>query len=516
MKRRRVGAAAVVIAAVTALSRIGGFLREAAVAAVFGAGAEVDSFLVAQSVPNVLIALLSTAVVTSALPALTHRVACGDSDGATRTFNAVATTVLLGLVPVTFLLFLAAPLVVRLLAPGFGVEQTSVAAHLARIVLVSTVVVAATNLLSALLHAHRRHVWPSLEGLPFNAVMITAALVLGPVIGVEALAIGFVAGSIARLGVQLLGLRGTQVRLRPRLDLRDPGLRESFALLPTVAISHVASNINHVVDRLVASTLRTGTIAAIGFGHRLATLPHGLLSHALIQVLYPTLSARLATDGPGAAGDLLRRGTVTLSIVLVPVAALLAVESTTIVTLVYGRGRFDADDVALTAAALLAFAPGLAFTGVRDVALRGLYGLSDRRSPIIAAVTGAGVNIIGDVTLGPTFGVTGLALATSASQAVSCAVAFSALRRVDPQLRRRMSARPLAAVAIAGSVAVLVMVLVAAAAPVGATMPEALIRVAVVGGVGLAGHVLVLRLLGVDELADLTGLLRGVRTRFGR
>jgi hypothetical protein len=79
-----------------------------------------------------------------------------------------------------------------------------------------------------------------------------------------------------------------------------------------------------------------------------------------------------------------------------------------------------------------------------------------------------------------------------------------------------MSARPLAAVAIAGSVAVLVMVLVAAAAPVGATMPEALIRVAVVGGVGLAGHVLVLRLLGVDELADLTGLLRGVRTRFGR
>lgn len=513
MTRGRIGGVAVFIAAVTALSRVGGFLREAVVAAVFGASAQVDSYLVAQSVPNVLIALLATAVVTSALPALSQHVAQGDDDGANRIFNTVATVVLVVLVPTTVVLLVAAPQLVRLLAPGFGPEQTLLTERLVRIVLLSTVVVAATNLLTAALQAQRRHVWPSLEGLPFNAVMIGAALVLGPVIGVEALAIGFVAGSLARLGVQLLGLRGTGVRLRPRLALRDAAVRESVALLPTVVISHVLSNVNSVVDRLVASTLRSGAIAALGFGHRLVTLPHGLLSLSLIQVLYPSLSARLATEGPQAAGHLLRRGTVTLTIVLLPVATLLAVESSAIVAIVYQRGQFDAADVALTSAALLAFAPGLVFAGVRDVALRGLYALHDRRSPIIAAVTGVAVNVAGDVALGPVLGVTGVALATSGSQAVSCVVAFRALRRVDPEVGRQLILRPLVSVALAGAVGALIMVLVATAAPSPATTLSALVRVAVVGGAGLSGHVLMLRVLEVAELDDLTGLLGGLTPR---
>lgn len=60
MNRKHLGGIAVLIAGVTALSRVGGFLREAVIAAVFGASAGVDSYLVAQSIPNVLIALLST------------------------------------------------------------------------------------------------------------------------------------------------------------------------------------------------------------------------------------------------------------------------------------------------------------------------------------------------------------------------------------------------------------------------------------------------------------------------
>lgn len=103
---------------------------------------------------------------------------------------------LLLLLPATVLLVVGAPLAVQLLAPGFAADQVALTVRLARIVLTATVVVAATNLLTAMLHAHRRHVWPSLEGLP-------------SLLGVEALALGFVVGSFARLLLQLVGLRGT-------------------------------------------------------------------------------------------------------------------------------------------------------------------------------------------------------------------------------------------------------------------------------------------------------------------
>lgn len=515
MSARRLGGIAALIAGITALSRVGGFLREAVIAGVFGASAGVDSYLVAQSIPNVIIALLSTAVVTSMLPALTEDVARGERPAADRTFSTVGTVVILALVPATVLLIIAAPAVVRLLAPGFPAEQVVLTVRLARIVLLATLLVAATNLLTAMLHAHRRHVWPSLEGLPFNAVMIGAALVLGPVLGVEALAIGFVVGSGARLVLQVAGLRGTRVRLAPRLDWSEPGVRRAFGLLPTVLLSHTVSNVNHIVDRVVASTLRAGSIAALGFGHRLVTLPHGLLSQALIQVLYPSLSARIATEGAQAGARLLRRGTVMLTLVLAPIALLLTVESATIVSVVYGRGRFGAQDVTLTAAALAAFAPGLVFAGVRDVALRGLYAVNDRRMPVIAALAGAAANIAGDVTLGPLLGVTGLALATSGSQAVSCVAALRGLARDRGGLRLRGLVRSLAPVAGAATLAAVAMIGVGQWWPAATSTVAGLVRLGAVGAAGVAVHLVTLHLLGVPELTELRGLV-SLRGRYRR
>jgi peptidoglycan biosynthesis protein MviN/MurJ (putative lipid II flippase) len=118
--------------------------------------------------------------VVSAWSRLTESVARGDPEAAQCTFNTVTTTVVVLLVPATLLLMLGAPAVVRLLAPGFPAEQVVLTVRLARIVLLAALVVAGTNLLTAMLHAHRRQVWPSLEGLPFNAVMILAALLERP------------------------------------------------------------------------------------------------------------------------------------------------------------------------------------------------------------------------------------------------------------------------------------------------------------------------------------------------
>jgi putative peptidoglycan lipid II flippase len=296
------------------------------------------------------------------------------------------------------------------------------------------------------------------------------------------------------------------------MDWTHPGVRTSLGLLPTVLVSHALSNVNDVVDRLVASTLTTGAIAALGFGHRLVTLPHGLLSHALLQVLYPSLSARLATEGPGAAGLLLRRGMVTLTLLL-PVATLLAVESATIVQLVYGRGRFGPEDVAVTAAALRAFAPGLVFAGVRDLALRGLYAVNDRRLPIIAAVAGAATNVAGDFSLGPLLGVTGLALATSGSQAVSCAVALPGLGRGGGRVQVSGILRALAPVAVAGAVSGAVMVLLSASLPATATTAGSMLRVATVGAAGIVAHLVMLWLRRVPELREMRSLARRGRSR---
>ncbi len=418
--------AAVLVTVATVVSKLLGFARETAIAAVFGASAEVDAYLVAQSVPNVLIALLSTAVVTSMLPSISGDLADGRPDRAIRTFNTIATLVIGLLIPATVILWFGAPAVIAVLAPGFEGAQADLAARLARIVLLAVTVVAATNLVSALLHAHRRFAWPALEGLPFNIVMIGAALLFGVEFGIDALAIGFVVGSLARLALALTGLIGTGSRIRPGWAIRSVGVRATGGLVPTVVTSHVISNINNVVDRVVGSTLQAGAISALGFGHRLVSLPQGLLTQALVTVVFPSMSASLATGDPEQASRLLRQAIRALSVILTPVVVVLMIQSQELATVVFGRGAFDAEDARLTALAIIAFAPGLLVSGIRDLALRGLYAAKDRRRPLIVAAVGGVTNVVGDITLGPTVGVAGLAAATSLSQGVSAAVAVHA------------------------------------------------------------------------------------------
>jgi putative peptidoglycan lipid II flippase len=473
------------VTGVTLLSRVAGFGREAVVAAVFGAGEAVDSYLVAQSVPNVVIALMATAVVTSTLPTLSARIAQGDRAGAQRTFNTMATLALAFVLVATAVMHVAAAWLVRALAPGFDPALQAATVELTRIVLLATLLVAATNLLTGLLHANGRLIWPAAEGLPFNAVVVAGALVAGEAFGVVALAWAFVIGSAARLGVQLLGLRGTGARLRPSLRVRDPGVRRAAGLLPTVVISHTIANVNNLIDRVVGSGLGPGSIAALGFGHRLVSLPQGLLTQSVLVVLYPSLSRRLTTGGADEAGSLLARGAATLTLVLVPIASLLAVDAPSVVDLVYARGSFGRDDVRLTAAAVRGFAAGLVFGAWRDVALRGLYALGDRRWPLVAAAIGAAVNAGGNLLLADPLGVTGLALATSLSQLAAASVAVVALRRSAagsaPTATR--SAVVLAAAAAAGG---LVMAATAWVLPA-STAPSALIaRLAAVGSAGAA------------------------------
>lgn len=183
--------AAVLVSVVTAASRVTGFARDAVTAAVFGAGADLDAYLVAGQVPNVLIAFLGTATVTAALPTISRRVRSGEVAAAHRLVRTLCAAVGTVLALASLALAVAAPALVRLAAPGFGADQAALAGGLARVLLVSTVLVAGTNVVSALLQAHRRFFWPAAVGIVFNAAVVAVALLVGRRAGVAALAWGW-------------------------------------------------------------------------------------------------------------------------------------------------------------------------------------------------------------------------------------------------------------------------------------------------------------------------------------
>lgn len=438
------------VAVLTIGSTLLGFLRDVVIGAVFGAGPSLDAYLVAQGLMNIVLGLISGAMARSITPVVARQAkGCTDACSGHRSVDVsvTVTMLVLGLGGIIMAIF-AAP-VVGVLAPGFGPEESELAVALTRVVLIATVLVSGTNLLAGVGHAHGRFGWAGAQGIPFNIIMIIAAAGFGPRFGVMALAVGFVVGSLARLVLQMLPLRSLGLRIRPSLDLKDPGFREIARMLPPLLLASAVTNVNQLVDRAVASTVAEGAITALSYGWHVVNLPETVIVASLLVPLYPAIGA--AGKDKAELRRLIRRGLTAVVVALAPLSAVLVVAAHPIVATLFGYGAFDAEAVSATATALRWYAVGLLFLGINTLFIRASHAVGDTVRPVVTAVIAMAVNVVGDLTLGPIWGVRGIALATTVSMGVAMLLNGLALVRrhgaVDLPDLARVSARVLAATA---------------------------------------------------------------------
>jgi putative peptidoglycan lipid II flippase len=506
--RSGIAQAAALVTVLTTVSALLGFLRDVVIAGVFGAGGELDAYLVAQGLMNLVLALVAGAMAKSTVPVLAAQNSAEDSaegaDGssnkAAHTLSVVLTVTLLVLGLGSLIMALAASSVVTVLAPGFKGAQAELAASLTRIVLIATVLISGTNLLAAAAEAHRRFFWSAMQGVPFNLIMIVAAVVFGPRYGVYALAVGFVVGSGARLLCQFVPIRALGLRLRASLDVKDPGFRLIAKLIPPLLIGSALGNANTMVDRAVGSMVGEGTISALSYAWRIISLGQTLLVASLLTALYPAFGAAAGTRDLEEMRRLVGRGLSTVATVLMPVWGLLMVCSVPLVALLFEHGSFSPSDTQRTATAMLWYAPALLALGWREMVVRASYALGDSRRPVTVFVIAMSINVVGDFTLGLAFGfgIAGLAASTSLS-VLFAAVANTWLlgRRhnaVDLKSLPAMVGRTAAAAAVGTAAAGLVYYLLAP-----------------VVGSGLVSELLLVSAIGLTLLGVFVGVLYAMR-----
>jgi putative peptidoglycan lipid II flippase len=414
--RSRIAQAAALVTGLTALSSILGFLRDVVIAGAFGASAELDSYLVAQGLMNLVLALVAGAMSKATVPVLAaQNTTDGGSARSSHTLSVVLTVTFLVLGLGSMIMALAADSVVTVLAPGFEGSQADLAASLTRIVLIATVLIAGTNLLAAAAQAHRRFFWSAIQGVPFNLIMIGSAVWFGPRYGVAALAVGFVVGSAGRMVCQLLPLHALKLRLRASLDVHDPGFRAIAVLVPPLLLGSALGNVNTMVDRAVGSMVGEGTISALNYAWRIIGLGETLLVASLLTAIYPAFGAAAGNGDLNEIRRLVGRGLATVATVLFPVCGFLLVCATPLVAVLFEHGSFGPSDTRRTATAVLWYAPALLALGWRELVARASYALGDSRRPVAVALIAMGVNVVGDLSLGLTFGIAGLAASTSLS-----------------------------------------------------------------------------------------------------
>jgi putative peptidoglycan lipid II flippase len=523
--RRAVARAAVVVSAATLASRVLGFVRDLVVARAFGAGVATDAFFVAFRLPNLLRRLVAEGALSSAfVPVFTDYVSTRSRAETLRMLRAVTGVMLVLLAGLTLLGILAAPWVVRVMAPGFFANPAAgeLTVRLTRIMFPFLFLVGLAALVMGILNAHRHFLLPALAPVVLNVGIIIGAVVIAPRLPEPAvgLALGVVLGGFGQLLLQLPPLWSRGLLATPRLVLGHPAVRRVLTLMTPVVVGQSAVHIGTVINTMIASFLAKGSVSYLYYADRLIEFPNGVFGVAIATAVLPTLSEQASQHDKRGLRETLSFALRLVTFVSMPAAIGLFILSEPIVRVLYERGRFGPLDTVGTAAAVAMYALGLVGSSAARILVQAFFALGDTRTPMKVAVFAMALNCAIAATLARPLGHVGLALAIAVAGTVN-AIALALI------LRRRLPGGPIpgarrgwlrSAAVSSGLCVLLVAVMRFAPPPVGRLAEAAWLAVVIVGSTAI--YVGCHAALGSDEVglarSALVGRWRRTSLRRGK
>jgi len=391
-------------------SRILGWLRIVVIGNQFGAGADLDAYFAAFRIPDLIYQLVAAGAVSSALiPVLTGLLHTGESVRAERVVSTVVNALLLALVSLSALMAIFADVLVPPTVPGFAPETVELTIGLTRLMLLSPIFLALGAVATAVLNTQGRFGSAAVAPLLYNLAIIGSALLLGPWLGVHALAFGVVLGAILHLAVQLPVVR-RHLHYQPRLDLTDAAARQTFLLMGPRALGLGATQITFIVNTALATGLGVGAVVAYNVAFNILQIPIGVIGFPLGVVLLPALSRAMAADDARGFGSLVVQALRLVLFLMLFLSAVGFVLRGQIVSLLFDYGSFDARSLALTADTLAFFLLGTAAHSMNVILARAFYSRQDTRTPVIIALLSVTINVVVSLLTVGWLGLSGLAL----------------------------------------------------------------------------------------------------------
>jgi len=436
--KKTTGAAGVVGLAVMC-SRILGLVREMAFAALFGAGKNLDAFLMAFRLPNLLRDLfaegaLSTAFITT----FSKKIATEGDESAWRLGNKMATLTVVFMSSVTLLGMVFTPQLMRIMATGFSPEKMEITILLARIMWPFILLVSLAALVMGMLNAKHIFGAPAMASSYFNLGSILSGIALGwwidPHFGPRALiglSIGTLVGGLWQLTAQFPCLWRVGFRFKPDFQWKDEGVRTVLMLMGPAVVAASAVQVNVLVNSSFASTLGDGPVSWLSIAFRLMQLPLGVFGVAIGTVTLPLVSKSAAVGNMEEFRSILARGMRMAFLLTVPSAVGLVILAEPIISVLYQRGLFTAVMARETAGALQFYAIGLVAYSALKVLTPAFYAINKKTTPMMVSFLAIGTNLLMNwiFTLHLGWGHRGLAFSTSLVASINLIILYLLMKK---------------------------------------------------------------------------------------
>ncbi|MBO4711082.1 hypothetical protein J5681_04115, partial [bacterium] len=239
-------------------------------------------------------------------------------------------------------------------------------------------------------------------------------------------------GGFMQLAIQLPFMVKTLFRfsfVSLKKAFADPNIARSGKMVLAALFGTGAYQLNVLLTTNMANRAGEGVVSSLRFSARIEELVIGVFVVTLSTVILPELVENAKSGNFAKLTGNLDSALKFVAFVSIPAVVFTLVNSTEIVQLLFGFGKFDSKSVGLTASALDFRIMGLFFLALSRILNSFFYALERTALPVFAGLVSIAVNFISAYFLVDTLSGGGIALASSLASLTAALILFTAVLR---------------------------------------------------------------------------------------
>lgn len=424
--------ATVLIALMGLLSKLLGLARQMVFAHALGAGAEVDIYVAAFRVPDLLFNFLILGTLSVAFIPVFVEYLNRDRRQAFTLASAIFNLTFIGMAVLGAVGLLTAPWVVEVLVPGFSAAAKAQTVTLTRILMLSPLLFSLSSVLTSVLHSFQRFFLAALAPLFYNFALILGIIFWYPRWGLRGIVWGAVLGAFLHFLIQVPS--AVRLGLEPfrYFRLYNQGVHKVLKLFIPRIFGIDLGQVSLLVASVIGSTLGAGSLAVFYYGYDLNMAPLGIFAISFAVASFPTMADYFAKKDLAGFKSFFAKTAVQVLFLMIPISVLMLLLRAQLVRLIFGAGegtQFTFADTKLTAQTLGFFALSLFAQSLAPLLARAFYALQNTVVPVVSGLLASGVNIFLAYLFTRFWGASSIALAFSIAITLHMLIMLAVLHR---------------------------------------------------------------------------------------
>lgn len=408
--------AAAIISGANIVSLLAGVIRQRLLLSYFGAGDTYEAYLVAFQIPDMMFQLIVLGALSAAFIPIFSRVKKHDPEAAFRMSAVILNYLLIAFLVIGVAVFLGSEYITQMrTGDQFTPEQIKITADLTKIMLVTQLLFAASNVFGAILQSYQRFIIPSLAPILYNLGIVAGVFIFANHFGIYAAGIGGVIGAFLHMIIQLPLAYKFGFRFHFSLNLKKEGVKELLGMMPPRMFAIGVNELQNLSLGFFATTVGNLSFLVMKLALTLMTIPIRLFGTPIGQASLPFLSEESEEKDLTHFRELVLQSLNQIAFLAFPASVMILILRLPIVRLAFGADGFPWSTTVITSWTVAIISISIAAQAMVQLLLRAFYALKDTKTPFLITFITVAVYLAGATTVVylTDLGVYGLAIVTS-------------------------------------------------------------------------------------------------------